>query len=144
MKLFSLFTICLLMVVACFLNVACNNQQDQQRGTTSSKEVSPPPHGDIPPIVTTSPTEVSTVSLKVGDNMSDFSIIYEQDKVENQYTNINGVETYTVIFKPGGTVRGEDKQGTILTYTSKSGATIHLDANREITSIVGSVNLITE
>ena len=50
MKLFSLFTIRLLMVVACFLNVACNNQQDQQRGTTSSTEVSPVPRDDIPPL----------------------------------------------------------------------------------------------
>ena len=88
--------------------------------------------------------EISNSLLKVGDTLydeSDFIIIDRRYKVKELYQYKNGVETHSVVFESGGIVSGTDKKGTTSTYISKSGATIHLDTNRNVTKIEGSVDI---
>ena len=82
------------------------------------------------------PPQVLIVGDKFYDT-SDFDI-NQQDKVKEQYTYKNGVETHTVVFQPGGIVSGTDRQGTTSTYSSDNGSTVHLDADRKITKIEGT------
>ena len=91
-----------------------------------------------------SPSEKSI--LKVGDtyNVSNFIISHGRNKVEKVYRNVNGAETHTVVFEPGGMVSGTDREGTTSTYTSERGATIHLGVNNIVTKIEGVVYMTKE